>query len=115
MVWDVGLLCKLKSYVISVWIFSFIWFFLNSRWLCVVLDGKFLQEYPVNIGVPQGFILAPKCFLFYTNELLYDVICKFGIYGNDTTLYSKCDQASDLCQKTRILNLNLTYKWLEVA
>ena len=25
-----------------------------------------------------------------------DVICNIAIYADDTTLYSKCDQASDL-------------------
>ena len=25
----------------------------------VVMDGKFLQEYPVNAGVPQGSIVGP--------------------------------------------------------
>ena len=70
--------------------------FLSNRRLQVVLDEKSSLEYPVNAGVPQGSILAPTLFLLYINDLLEDVICNIAIYADNTTLYSKCDQASDL-------------------
>ena len=65
-VWHAGLLHKLKSYGISGQIFGLISSFLSNRQLQVVLDGKSSQEYPVNAGVPQGFILGPTLFSFYT-------------------------------------------------
>ena len=64
-----------------------------------LLDGKSSQEYPVNAGVPQGSILVPTLFLLYVNELPDDVICNIAIYADDTTPYSKFDQASDLWQQ----------------
>ena len=64
----------------------------------MVLDGKSSQEYPVNAGVSQGFILGPTLFLLYIHDLPDDVICNIVIYDDDTTLYSKCDQASDQWQ-----------------
>ena len=62
----------------------------------MVLDRKSSQEYPVNTGVPQDSILGPTLFLLYINNLPDDVICDIAIYADDTILYSKCDQVSDL-------------------
>ena len=76
--------------------------FLSKRWLQVVLDGKSLQQYPVNAGVLQGSIVGPALFLPYINDLPDDVMCNIAIYADDTTLYSKCDQASDLQQQLEV-------------
>ena len=100
-VWHAGLLHKLKSWNFSQ-IFCLISSFLSKRRLRVVLDGKSTQEYPVNAGVPQGSIFSPTLFLLYINDLPDDVICDIAIYADDTSLYSKCDRASDLWQQLEL-------------
>ena len=68
----------------------------------MVLDRKSSQEYPVNAGVPRVSILGSTLILLYINDLLDDVICDIVIYADDTSLYSKCDQGSDMRQQLEL-------------
>ena len=99
-VWHAGLLPKLSfmefqaKYLPLFFLFlaidGFEWFWLKSS-----------QEYPVNAGVLQGAILGPTLFLLYINDFPNDIICSIAIY-DDTTLYFRCDQASDLWQQLEL-------------
>ena len=67
----------------------------------MVLNGNSSKEYPVNVWVFQGSIFGPTLFPLYIDDLP-DVICNSAIYADDTTLYSKCDQTSDLWQQLEL-------------
>ena len=41
-------------------------------------------------------------FSYYIYSDLDDFICNIAIYADDTTLYSKCDQASDVWQQLKL-------------
>ena len=61
-------------------------------------------------------ILGPTLFLLNINGLPDDVICNIAIYADDTTLYSVCDQVSDLWQQLELgfaleSNLRDTVAW----
>ena len=68
----------------------------------MVLDGNSLQEYPVNARFAQLSILGPTLFLLCINDPPGDVICNIVVYADDSTLYSKCNQASDLWQQLEL-------------
>ena len=86
-----------RSYGITGQLFGFVSSNL-SKVVQVVLYGKSSQECPVNAGVPQVSILSPTLLLLYINDLSDRAICNIAIYADDTTLCSKCDQASDQWQ-----------------
>ena len=115
-VWHTGLLHEFRSYGISGKIFDLISSFLSNRRLQVVLDGKSSQEYPVNFGIPESSILGPTLFLLPINDLPDDIISNIALYADDTTLFSKCNQASDLWQQLELVsklesNLRETVDW----
>ena len=83
-------------------IFALISSFVSIRQPQMILNGKTSQEYPVNVRISQGSILGPTLLLLYINDLLDGVICDIAIYADDTTLHSKCDQASDLWQRLEL-------------
>ena len=101
-VWYAGLLHKLNSNGISGQIFGLISSSLINKWLRVVLGGKSSEEYLVNAGISQGSILGPTLFLLCINDLPDGVFCNTVIYPDNTTLNSKCDQASDLWQQLEL-------------
>ena len=110
-VWHAGLHHKLKSCGISGQIYGLISSFLSNRLLRVVLDEKSSQEYPVNVGLPQGSILGCPLFLLYINHLPDDAICNIAIYAGDTTPYSKCDQASWLVDFNAGKTQLVSFEW----
>ena len=49
-----------------------------------------------NIQLMLAFLKAP---FLVINDLPDDVVCDISIYADNTTLFSKCDWASDLWQQ----------------
>ena len=103
-VWHAGLFYKLKSYIILGWVFGLVSSFRGNRRPQVVLDGKPSYEYPLNAGISWCSIFCTTPFLLCINDLRDHVIFNNAIYADDTTLYCKCDQASDLWQQLELVS-----------
>ena len=79
-VWHVGILHNLKSYGICGQICFLVSLFFSNRLFCSVVDGKSLQERPINAGVTQGIIRGPTVFLLYVNELPVDSVFSIAVF-----------------------------------
>ena len=66
----------------------------------MVLNEESSQEYALMLE----FLKAPFLVIHfsYINDLLNDVICNIAIYADDTTLFSNCDQVSELWQQLQL-------------
>lgn len=60
------------------------------------------SECTINAGITQGSILGPNFFLFHINGFPNDILCKTAIYIDFTTLYSRCDKASNFWYQAEI-------------
>ena len=98
-----GFPCWSSSQTQVLWnlgqIFGLISSFLSNRQLQMVLDGKCSYEYPCWSSLK----LYSWSYTFPNNDDVDDNRnCNIAIYAGDTTLYSKCDRASDMWQQLEL-------------
>ena len=48
------------------------------------------------------FLVMHLTYYTFMAFLMIDVVCNIAIYADDATLYSKCDQTSDLWQQLQL-------------
>ena len=87
-VWHDRLITKLSNIGINGRLLYWLEDYLKGRSICVAIEGKMSNWYPINAGVPQGAILAPLLFLVFINDLpeLLESLAK--MYADDTSLFS---------------------------
>ena len=111
------LLSKLQLYGFNDTALKWMGNYLSGRSQAVYVDGTMSSYLPVEVGVPQGSILGPLCYVLYTNdfpETIYDSsshvhwshlstdctdcggLCCFA---DDSTYSTSCQDMSDLEQK----------------
>ena len=103
-VWHIGLLFKLKTYVVDGESLSLRENYLEKCKQTVFLNGQTSEWKEINSGVPQGSELGPLLFLIYINDLPDGItsICK--LFADDTSIFSK---VLDVNESTKKLNLDL--------
>ena len=113
-VWHVGLLHKHKSYGISGHIFHLICFLSVIDNVRLFWTGSLHKNILLVLKFLKAPFFFPTLFLLHINDLPDDIICNIPIYADDTTLYSKCDQASDLWQQLELASETVNL-WTEAG
>ena len=61
--------------------------FLQDRAQTVSIQGIKSSSVPVVLGVPQGSVLGPVLFLFFTNDIENGIQSPLSLFADDTILY----------------------------
>lgn len=106
------MICKLKR--IGIKEVELKWFesFLTNRKQRTVIGEELSKDLPVDIGLPQGSVLAPILFNIYINDVLSSIrYCKIRLFADDALLTiseDDLDTATDKMQN----DLDSLYVWL---
>ena len=115
------LLEKLERYGIRGKTLALFENYLNDRFQCVEIDGKFSNFLKMSTGVPQGSVLGPLLFLVYINDLpkvvnnLNKLAC--FLFADDTSIVAKNYNMNDIrCSREELEEIGdwLLYNKLSV-
>ena len=90
------LLSKLKIYGFDTNALDWMKDYLSGRSQAVYIDGCLSKFLPVDVGVPQGSILGPLCYILFTNDLP-EVILQSSSHVHWSSLTTHCDECGGLC------------------
>ena len=79
-VWCDGLLSKLITIKLPVYLIKWLQFYLNNRNFVVKLENCSSTNKPIKCGVPQGAVLSPTLFSIYIKEIPV-ITCKNKSYS----------------------------------
>lgn len=87
-VWHNGLIYKLIKAQFPDYLIKICASYLKDRKFRVVLNNKYSDWEGIPYGVPQGGVLSPVLYNFYTADLPMASDCLYGIFADDTAVAS---------------------------
>lgn len=97
-VWHSGLIYKLYEAGIPDRLVRIIRDYLSNRQFRFRVEGTLSSPRPIMAGVPQGSVLSPHLFCFYTHDIPKTPGVELALYADDTALYTSA-QTSKLTTK----------------
>lgn len=86
-VWHKGLIHKLKTIGLPIYIVKLLQSYLKNRTFSVIVNGVASNTQLIAAGVPQGSILGPQLFSYYINDLPIDNDTMTALFADDTAIY----------------------------
>lgn len=111
-VWHTGLTYKLIKANTPRYLVKVINNYLTDRKFSVHLDKSISKTGDIRAGVPQGSILGPLLYIFFTHDLPRSPNTKISIYADDTAIYSSSPSPKIACTNLQkhIDSLQIYYK-----
>jgi hypothetical protein len=91
-VWHAKLLDKMSRLGFTGRLYDFVKAFLSNRSLTVRVAASFSTSYNVDMGVPQGSVIAPLLFslMLHDIEQVKDTDFHFSVYADDLAIWATC-------------------------
>jgi hypothetical protein len=96
-VWHAGLLHKLLISNCRLYLAKIIASFLSGRSFHVCVNKSISSSHPIPYGVPQGAILSPSLYNFFTADSPLGDECETATFADDTAIYMSDGNPNVVC------------------